>query len=167
MTQHEIASLFDAHAMALYRYVYLRIRHQADTEDVISAVFEKVVKHHESYHEQSGATVRSWLFAITRTTLVDHFRKQGKVVLPIEDAGDIPDATRPIDESLDAQFAWDQVAEAIQQLPDRQQEIVLLRYQAGLPNTEIAHVLGINQRTVASALSKATATLRAIINPRV
>ena len=167
MTQHEIAELFDAHATTLYRYAYIRIGHQADTEDVISAVFEKVLKYHDGYHTQVGATVRSWLFAITRTTIIDYFRKKGRDTLPLEDAEEIPALGASAAHAVDIHIGWEYVLAALQHLPDRQQEIILLRYQGGLRNTEIAQVLGINQRTVASALSKATSTLRTIIKSRV
>lgn len=167
MTKHEIAALFDEHAMTLYRYVYLRVGHQEDAEDIISAVFEKVVKHHAGYRPQQGATIRSWLFAITRTTIVDHYRKNGRGALPIDTAGEVPATTPLQSEVLNTQLDWERVCDAIALLPERQQEIILLRYESGLQNTEIADALQINQRTVASALSKATATLRTIIHPRV
>lgn len=166
MTKHEIAKLFDTHALTLYKFVYLRVGNQADAEDIVSTVFEKVLKYHDGYQEQPGATVRSWLFAITRTTIVDHYRRTHCEVLPLEDAEHMPSDAQSVSELADLRMSWDQVREGIAMLPDRQQEIVLLRYQSDLSNTEIAQVLGIDQHTVASALSKALTTLRTLFKPR-
>lgn len=136
MTKHEIAKLFDTYALTLYKFVYLRIGNQADAEDIVSAVFEKVLKYHDGYQEQVGATVRSWLFAITRTTIIDHYRKKHGEVLPLEDAESIPSGMQPVSELTDLRLDWDQVLTGIASLPERQQEIILLRYQSGLANTE-------------------------------
>lgn len=167
MTQHDIAQLFDTQARTVYRYIYFRVGNQADAEDITSAVFEKVVRYHHTFHEQNGATSRSWLFAIARSVLSDHFRKKhGGDITTLDDSVDIPSPDASPAVVADTVLTWESVMQGIALLPQRQQEIVLLKYQSDLSNTEIATVLGIDQHTVGSAASKAIARLRSLFTSR-
>ena len=47
----------------------------------------------------------------------------------------------------------------LRRLPQRQREVLVLRYWLGLPETEIATTLGIRPGTVKSAASRALSTL--------
>lgn len=49
--------------------------------------------------------------------------------------------------------------QALRQLPQRQQEVLVLRYWLGLPEAQIAAALGIRPGTVKSAASRALTTL--------
>jgi RNA polymerase sigma-70 factor (ECF subfamily) len=51
----------------------------ADAEDISQEVFRKAATHlHTFQREQAGDTFRGWLRAITRTTLLDHFRRNDR-----------------------------------------------------------------------------------------
>jgi RNA polymerase sigma-70 factor (ECF subfamily) len=51
----------------------------ADAEDVSQEVFRKAATHlHTFQREQAGDTFRGWLRAITRTALLDHFRRSDR-----------------------------------------------------------------------------------------
>lgn len=47
----------------------------------------------------------------------------------------------------------------IQELPERQQEVVTMRFFAGMKNKEIAKALGISERSVASSLCRGLKSL--------
>lgn len=162
----QISQLYDEQFDSVYKYVYFRVRNVQDTEDIVSNVFLKVVEHIDTYSPQAGATDRSWLFAIVRNTLIDHYRKKRIPTVSTEEAEEEPE-TRQIQDRFDHDLKYQQVLDCIQELPDRQKEIVILKYQSGLKNKEIALLLEIDQRSVASALSKAQATLRKKLPTRI
>ena len=55
------------------------------------------------------------------------------------------------------------VLEAVRQLPDRQREVIVLRYWAGLSEEQIADTLGVSRGTVKSSASRALATVEKLL----
>jgi RNA polymerase sigma-70 factor (sigma-E family) len=55
------------------------------------------------------------------------------------------------------------VLEAVRQLPDRQREVIVLRYWAGLSEEQIADTLGVSRGTVKSSASRALATVESLL----
>lgn len=163
MKKIDTAQLYDEHFNAVFGYVSFRVATQQDAEDVVSEVFIKVVKNIVQFKPKRGATIRSWIFAITRNTLIDFYRKSGKEAHAIdidEVDQDVQSDASVIEDAIDMNITFEQLREYIQALPQRQQEILLLRYSADLSNKEIAVTLNINQRSVSAALSKAIQSLR-------
>jgi len=149
----DCAQLYTQYFTSVYNYVYFRLRSVSDTEDLVSDIFMKAVAAADSYHWRIGASEKSWLFTIVRNSLIDHFRKRQFDIVDIETTV-IPDHT-DLAERIDQKDSYDQAMQAIAQLPERQQEILILRYQAELSNKEIAQLLGIDQSSVSAALTKA------------
>ena len=55
-------------------YIYARIRNHAEAEDICSDVFEKVQRKLADF-DPSRASVSTWIFTITRNTMIDHYRR--------------------------------------------------------------------------------------------
>ena len=55
-------------------YIRARIRSGADAEDLHSEVFEKVLRKLDGF-DPSKASLSTWIFTITRNTVIDHFRR--------------------------------------------------------------------------------------------
>lgn len=166
MKPSEIEHLYVAHVDSVYRFVYYRVRHRQLAEDIVADSFRKIIEHGATYHPQAGASVRSWMFAIVRNTITDHFRKQ-KFVLP----ADVSEIEIPVDAhhetAVDLSLDLERVLTQLDYLPESQQECVLLRLQAGLSNAEIASLLGISDRTVSAHISRAIATLHTSLYERI
>lgn len=72
---------------------------------------------------------------------------------------------RPSPAPVSVDDAHDHVFDAIGRLPRRQREVVVLRYQQGLTDADIAATLGVPVGTVKSALSRAKQQLREELAP--
>lgn len=146
------------HYRDVYRYVLLSLRRPDDAEDVVSDVFDRAYGAWSSGHGPSGRAL-PWLIVIARRLLVDRWRRERLVRwLPIRARGD-HDPADPDDARGRAEFwLWlDQLARA---LPDRQREVVFLRYQRDLSDEEIGEILGVSASGVRTLLSRALAALR-------
>lgn len=161
MTQRQLEKVYDEHFDAVYNFIYYRVRNMHEAEDITADIFHKVVKYADSYSKKEGATVRSWVFAIARNTLTDHFRTK-KEHADIENM-DIAKETELLDTKISKKQDIDVVFEALSVLSDQQQELITLKYRVGLQNKEIAEVLGIEPKSVSSALSKAIKKLRTAV----
>ncbi len=140
----------------VFRYVFSRVKNRALAEDIVSEAYLKAAEHLESFRPQKHATARSWLFTIVRNTLTDHYRAR-----PTSELKDIHESSTPsVEHTLDIDLAHSRVMQYVGKLPDRQQEILLLRFQGELRNQEIAELLSLDEKSVSAALSKAISTLR-------
>ena len=94
---------------------------------------------------------RAWVVRTALNAGASWWRKRRRE-LPL--AGHDSTAVDHVDHGLDAALL-----SALRHLPDRQREVLALRYYGGLRDTEIASVLGVSRSTVASTASRALAAL--------
>lgn len=160
----DCAQLYTQHFTSVYHYVYWRLRDVASTEDVVSDIFLKAVAAADNYHWRPGASEKSWLFAIVRNTLIDHFRKKHLTTVDL-DTVEVPDQSNHhhLGDQLDHNQDYAAALRAIDTLPDRQREIIILRYHSELSNKEIAKLLCINPSSVSAALTKAKQQLANVL----
>ena len=106
------------------------------------------------------ADVRAWLLAVCRNLAIDRLR-EGRRVHVTDGALDepVPDSG-PLGRLLRTEKR-NQVLEAIGALPERQQELVRLRFAAELSYKEIADATGLSVSNVGLLLHKAVCALRA------
>jgi RNA polymerase sigma-70 factor (sigma-E family) len=147
---------------ALFRTGYLMTGDVRDTEDLVQETFLRVA--------QRWGRVRSMDYpaAYARRILINlvlrgaRRRSQQKAELgpqaaAIETADEnAARALRDVDDL--AEFRW-----ALAQLPARQRAVLVLRYWADLPVTEVAGILGCSASTVTSTASRAAARLANVL----
>lgn len=154
-----LEQFYDQTLDQVFRYVLLRVRNRQIAEDIVSEAYLKVAEHYNDFVPQAHASRRSWLFAIVRNTLTDSYRAKNST--NVELSADVPDvSTRNIDHGMDIAQDYGAALKKIDALPERQREIMLLRYKGELRNKEIAELLSIDERTVSATLSKAILALR-------
>lgn len=137
--------LYDAHFDRVYRYVVIRVRNQADAEDLTQQVFLKALEHIGSYHYR-GMPFSAWLFRIAHNQIVDHWRKKSREkgkVMPMEQIDDsaMTGGDDPAD-LAERQASFEEVAAACEFLTDSQREVISLRFAGGLSVAETAKVMG-------------------------
>lgn len=155
------SEIFQQHFRSIYNYVYFRVGNTADAEDISSIVMEKIVKNLSTFVPKKNATIRSWIFAITRNCIADFYQAK-KDVVDIHSTV-VQDHSPMQDEMLDRKTDILSLHTAIAKLPAQQKKIILLRYKADLSNKEIASLLGIDPQTVSGTLSKAIRKLESLI----
>ena len=143
MNSLEMERIYETYSGKVMGYLRARINNKAEAEDICSEVFEKVLRKIDDY-DQSKAAVGTWIFSITRNTLIDHYRK----TRPTEELDEnLKDDTEP-DEGLLNNETLSELAAAMQRLPEQLRDIVVLRYYDGKPLTEIAQMMGLSYGAV-------------------
>lgn len=120
----------------------------ADVDDAVQACYVRLLRAKES---GSIRATRPLLFAIARHAVHDFFARRGRaelVPLTENDAQPVLDDEPGVVESICHQQELDLLAEAINSLPARCREVILLRKIKGLPQREIAELLGVPEHTV-------------------
>lgn len=142
----------------LYQYIYTHAGPDL-ASDLCQTAWEKLIKNRRSYSETG--TVKSWLFKIARTTMIDELRRQQRWQYDDLDENALPLTSHNADNALDVltteqrQAAFDY---ALEQLPFFQREAFSLQ-QEGFRLREISQITQSEMETVKSRLRYAKQTL--------
>ena len=124
-------------------YISARIRNWADAENLCSDVFMKIQEKLDTY-DPSKASISTWVFTVTRNTLIDHYRRSR----PSEELDENLADDSEVDENLLSQETLSELAGALMALPEQMRDIIVLRYYDGKPLTEIAELMGLSYGAV-------------------
>lgn len=158
-------ALYDRYVDAVYRYVYYRVRNEAEAEDVTSEVFFKALRAIPRYRPRQPFL--AWLYRIARNAVIDRSRR-ARTQVGFEDAVAHPDASDVVDPDagLAALADASAVREAIGRLTPLQQEVIVLRYVEGLDTKSIGRLLGRRDGTIRGIEFRALGALRQLIPSR-
>jgi RNA polymerase sigma-70 factor, ECF subfamily len=141
----------------IYNYFRYRLGNETVAEDLTSRTFEKAWRERHRYRRDL-AGVATWLLRIARNTAVDHHRTSHEHE-PLEDAADAPADGSPEDEAvIHSNFV--RLTALVSVLPEREREMLALKYGAGATNRAIADVMGISESNVGTILYRTVQKLR-------
>src|SRR5438477_9911697 len=157
--------LYDRHVSAVYRYVYYRVRDDAEAEDLTSDVFMRALKAMPRYEPRQAFL--AWLYRIARNAVIDKLRR-GKRQVSFEDALEHPMPEHIIepDTELVARLEGDALRVAMAKLTPLQQEVLVLRFIEGYSTSEISRIVGKREGTVRGIQFRAIGALRQMIPSR-
>ncbi len=160
--QRAFTQLYDLYFDKIFRYIYFRLKKQSESEDLTQEVFIKALKGIGSY--KPGKTpFASWLFRIAHNQMIDHIRKyKNYQSTSLEDAVGVMGSEDPVD-NAEKSMELQQLNAAIIQLPPAQQEVISLRFIAGLSIAEVAEISGKSEGTVKALQFNATVSLRKLL----
>lgn len=158
--RHEPAAfgeLYRAYAGRLSAYAAYRTESAADAEDLVADAFLKAAESFQRFEYRGDGSFSAWLFHIAHNLLRDAGRRRERrgIPRPLEAAADIRAAGLLPEQAAVQQEEFARLHRLVAALPPRRHEIVALRFFAELRNREIAKVLGIGERSVASHLCRA------------
>ncbi len=153
--------LYEAYFPRIYGYVAAGLRSRVEAEDVVADTFVRALDKLPRFEYRGTGSFAAWLFRIARNRLLDEQAKRARLSsLDPPPAGvharavDAP--ATAVEQSEEARL----IRDLIGSLPPRRQEVVALKFFGGLRNIQIAEVIGVDQRTVASHLCRALDELR-------
>ena len=142
----------------VYNFFRYRFGLSVDAEDLTARTFEKAWRARHRYR-RDVAGFATWLMAIARNVAIDHVRAR-RTYLPLEAAAGIPAfAATPEEHALQGSDAA-RLALLIGGLPERERELLALKYGAEMTNRAIAGVTGLTESNVGTILHRAVETLR-------
>ena len=130
---------------------------QAEAEDCVQEAFLKAWTH-ASRWKPGQAKFETWLYRVTLNQCYDRLRK--KTAEPLEAAANVPDEADGPDHGLEVAALQSEVADALQELPERQRAAILLCHYQERGNIEAAEILGISVEALESLLARGRRTLR-------
>jgi RNA polymerase sigma-70 factor, ECF subfamily len=141
----------------VFNFFRYRLGNDAHAEDLTSRTFEKAWSARARYRRDL-AGFATWLLSIARNVATDHLRAQ-RPHLPLEAAEEVAARDTPHDEvARDSDLA--RLGALLETLPQREQELVALKYGAEATNRAIAELTGLSESNVGTILHRVVQTLR-------
>jgi RNA polymerase sigma factor (sigma-70 family) len=142
----------------VYRYVLLMLRSAEDAEDVTGEAFQRAFAAWNAGHGPAGQAL-PWLLLIARRLVIDRTRRRRLLSwLPL--GGMNPSHEPSTDSDTGRTEFWIWFDRFARELPARQREVLILRYQRDLDDPQIGEILGISASAVRSLVARACAALR-------
>jgi RNA polymerase sigma-70 factor, ECF subfamily len=139
----------------VYAYVAYRIGNGPDAEDVTSAAVERALLYRDRFDWRKGDAA-AWVIGIARRQIAEHLSAQSLVV------ADRPEEAASGDLAAESMARLD-LRRAVEQLAERDRELVALRYGADLTARQIGELLDMHTNAVEVALHRALAVLRSAL----
>ena len=160
------------HKRGLFNFLLRSVHNQSRAEELLQEVFLRVIRAKDRY--QRTARFTTWIYTIARNLCVDESRRQKfRRTLPLEakrrgrseDGGlsilDVTEADEVgIDAASEAPKIRSRVQAAIQNLPEDQREVFIMRQFGGLSFKQIGEAVGAPENTVKSRMRYALEKLR-------
>lgn len=150
------ASLYRHYLTPLYRYLLRRVNNIHDAEDLTTEVFIDVLEGLVSRRYREGGCFPAWVFTIARRRLVDYYRQHPHASLDDQPSAE-PGLLTVIEKAEDLQ----QLSRLLANLDEENQELLRLRFSAGLSFREISVLEGRSEAAVKMAVYRTLDFLRA------
>lgn len=151
--------LYDRYASSIYRYLLSRLGNVEEARDLTSQTFLAAYDAFPRY--QHSGYFSAWLFSIARSKYVDHLRKSRLRLKAVPDPAQDPPSD-PLAQVIETERIAE-LRECIRELSEDEQDLLRLRYVAGLGFAELASLLNKKEDAVKKSLYRLLARLHAAL----
>ena len=164
-----IEKLINRHKNKVYTYIVLVVKNQQLAEDIFQDTFIKVIRSLiDGKYKDNGRFV-SWVIRIAHNLIIDHFRKEKQInTLSNDDyEADIFNSKKLSDQNIEDVMIKEQITNDVRQLidelPEEQKQVILLRHYGGMSFKEIADQTDVSINTALGRMRYALINLRKLI----
>ena len=155
-----LQELYQCFSGKVETYIRSRVETPQDVEDMVSQVFLKVCQNIDSFSEEKAAH-STWISSITHNVVIDYYRKRGRDS-PMKLCGELPQLPER-DRSLERilrEESLDALANALENLEERERDLMLLHYYKNKSLKEIAVIMGMSYSNTRVIHKKALGRMR-------
>jgi RNA polymerase sigma-70 factor (ECF subfamily) len=152
----QIADYIIRHKEKYYRLAYSYVKNADDALDIVQESIYKAVSYMDSL--KSPEYINPWFYRIVVNTSFDFMRKRKKLVI-MED-----EVLASFNSGASDEYENFDLQSALDNLPEKNRTIVILRYFEDLKIEEIAEILSENINTIKTRLYKSLKILRIKMN---
>jgi RNA polymerase sigma-70 factor (ECF subfamily) len=148
-------TLYHRYARSVFGLALRRLGDRGRAEDAVQETFASIWRSAGSYKPERGPGA-PWLYAVARNAIVDRARTRTET--PAEIAEEPSAEPTPGERAEQGWVAW-RVHRALEELPEREREVITLAYWSGLSQSEVAEFLALPLGTVKTRTRAALAHL--------
>lgn len=151
--------IYLAYRRLMYNRAYRILRNQRDAEDAVHDSFLKIIKHLKKINEPKCPQTRSFVVIVCENTSKDLLKS--KTRRPQSELDETIGSFVPeIENFTDS----DAISTAIAMLPDKYRDLILLKYDTGLSEHEIAELFSMSFENVKKTIQRAKTKLSQILD---
>lgn len=164
-----LADIIRDYSPRLRSYIHGMVGNREDTEDILQDVFYQLVR--TSREEASDIEkISAWLYRVAKNAVLNLRRKKRECSLPYSDDDDeafadfadmlFSDGAYGPENTYLRKLVWQELEEALSELPEEQREIFCLTVFDGIPVKAISESTGVSTATLLSRKHYAVKHLR-------
>jgi len=147
--QDAFVCLYDAYVDLVHRYVNFRVADDEVTENITSQVFLKAWEQLPAYQTEKSPII-AWLYSIANHAISDHDHSgETSIAFSGLDPAEI-NRENGVDEKLDLQSKLRQLDKALEELADKQQQVLILKFICGFSTLEITQQVEKQNNTISA-----------------
>ncbi len=153
--------LYDRFYTPVYTYIYYRVGDQALAEDLTSDVFERMVMKIDNW-KPMGKPFIAWLYTIAGNLVRNHLKRQQLIKWISLNERD-PDTSENLMTQISKRIQHEQLAKALRQLTEDQQQVIILRFLQGESIAAVAAAIGKTETGIKALQRRAINSLGRIL----
>lgn len=153
--------LYERYVDQIYNYIYYRVGDPMEAEDLTARTFFRALRKIHDY-EDRGLPFSAWLYRIAHNLVANWHRNQSRrrsvqldELITASSNGVHPQTL------VEEQEARAILLEAIRQLPEDRQQLIILKFVERLPNAQIGQIMGRSESSIKSLYHRTLKSLRA------
>lgn len=163
-----LGTLIEKHKQRLYSFIYSKVQDRDITEDIFQDTFIKVIRTLKKGTYNEEGKFLPWVMRISHNLVIDHFRKSNRMPsFKNTDEFDIfsviSDGNLNAEKQLIKEQILSDVRDLVQELPDEQKEVLVMRMYKDMSFKEISENTGVSINTALGRMRYALINLRKII----
>ena len=170
--RQSIEVLINRHKNKVYTYIVLIVKNQQLAEDIFQDTFIKVIRSLKQGKYKDNGKFVSWVIRIAHNLTIDHFRKEKQINTHSNEdyEADIFNSRKLSDGTIEDTLVENQIIQdvrmLIEELPEDQKQVILLRHYGELSFKEIAEQTDVSINTALGRMRYALINLRKLIEQK-
>ncbi|XCF05135.1 sigma-70 family RNA polymerase sigma factor [Tamlana crocina] len=164
-----LETLIVRHKQKVYSFIYSKVYDKDVAEDIFQDTFIKVIRtlKRGSYNEEGKFL--PWVMRISHNLVIDYFRKNNRMP-KFDNAGEfsifsvLSDSSLNAEKSIIKEQVENDVRRLVEELPEDQKEVLLMRIYNDMSFKEISDRTGVSINTALGRMRYALINLRKIID---
>jgi len=152
------SQIYDRYIDKIYRFIFFKVNSQEIAQDLTSETF---LKSWESFKNGNKIeNIQAYLYRTARNLVIDFYREKGKVQIVSAENPLIPDPSQNLEEKARLSSDLDQIRQALTNLKEDYQNVIIWHYLDDLPISEISQMLDRTEEATRVLLHRALNALR-------
>lgn len=153
-------AIYNYYYKQLYRYCQFNLRDAVLAQDIVQETFLRAWKGIGKFSFSDGGTMQAFLYRIARNLIIDHSRR--KKTEKLEDHEYI-EAESQFEDDIDRNTDRGKLKQALVKLPEKDRQIVILRYFEEMSFQEISKVIKVREGALRVRIHRILEKLKNII----
>jgi RNA polymerase sigma-70 factor (ECF subfamily) len=162
--KQQFALLVNRYQSGMYRHAVAMVLDHDVAEDMVQETFVRAYSQLSTCREHER--FRGWLFQMLRNRCLDHLKDVRRRSVPLDKAGPLADPTEGPAARVERGRLREQLAHALERLPDTQREAFLMHYVEELPYEAMSELLNASVSALKMRVARAREALSAALGDR-